>query len=265
MRPLLAWTACVFALAACGGDGDRDVTVVFRYDDYSAKSDTAFERALIELFRRHDLPVSIGVIPSIARNISRPTPDTPQFLRPLPEEKFALLREAMSDGTVEVALHGLSHQRLDPDQRTEFSGRTYEDQVERISRGKRFLEEGLDVPIRVFIPPWNSFDAATIRALETLEFEVLSSDLTRSGRDVGTLAHLPGTANIGDVREFVGLARRASEGSPPVVVVMHAYDFGEEPAGRELSPLEEILSWVTSLDYVRVRNLAGAVPREQRS
>lgn len=263
MRSRLALAACVCALAGCGGGG-REVIVVFRYDDYSAKSDTALEVALIDLFRRRALPIAFGVIPSIARNISRPTPDTPEFLRPLPEEKLAILRDAMSDGTVEVALHGLSHQRREPDVRTEFRGRPYEEQVERIDRGRRFLEEGLGARIRIFIPPWNSFDTATVRALEALEFEILSSDMKRIDSDVGSLAHLPGTASLEDVREFVGLASRASEGSPPVVVVMHAYDFDDEPPGRKLDRLEEILDWMTGLSTVSVRSFGAAALGEPR-
>ena len=48
MRTLLASIACAFALCC---STDREVTVVFRYDDFSAKSDTGLEVALIGVFR----------------------------------------------------------------------------------------------------------------------------------------------------------------------------------------------------------------------
>lgn len=254
MRTLLAWFAC--ALACSSG---REVTVVFRYDDYSAKSNTALEVALLELFRRHDYPFVFGVVPTIALDIHHPTPETSEFLRPLLDDKFSILREAMSDGTVEVALHGLTHQRVDPETPSEFRGRTYEDQLDRISRGKSFLEEGLDAKIRVFIPPWNSFDASTIRALEAAELDILSSDITRIKREVGTLTHLPKLAALENLREVVEMMHEAPEGLPPVVVVMHAYDFGSEHQWN-LAKLEIILNWMTEVGYVRGRHFADAAP-----
>jgi len=256
MRTLLAWFACAFALAC---SSDREVIVIFRYDDYSAKSDTALELALLEVFRRHNYPFVFGVVPTIALDTHRPTPETSEFLRPLLDDKFAILREAMSDGTVEVALHGLTHQRVDTETRSEFKGRTYEDQLDRISRGKSFLEEGLDTKIRVFIPPWNSFDASTIRALETLELDILSSDITRIDREVGTLTHLPKLAALENIREVVEMMHEAPEGLPPVVVVMHAYDFGSEKEWN-LSKLEGILNWMTEVGYVRGKHFADAIP-----
>src|SRR5262245_966638 len=44
----------------------RPLTVVFRFDDYSAKSDTALERSILESFRRARVPLTVSVIPRMA-------------------------------------------------------------------------------------------------------------------------------------------------------------------------------------------------------
>jgi peptidoglycan/xylan/chitin deacetylase (PgdA/CDA1 family) len=254
MKILFASFTCLFALAC---STDNEVTVIFRYDDYSAKSNTTLEVALIEVFRRHGFPLAIGVVPTIARNTNLPLPETENSLRPLTDEKFAILREAMADGTVEVALHGLTHQRIAADTKSEFQGRSYEDQLERIVRGKEFLEKGLNTKIRVFIPPWNSFDSETIRALEATELDILSSRIEHYEQDAGSLKHLPVLVTLQDLRPFIELMRVTPEVKLPVVVVMHAKDFGATPHW-DLSELESSLRWIKDVGYVRGRHFADA-------
>ena len=44
-------------------DAGKLVNVIFRYDDYSANSVTDAEIKIIETFRDHGMPISIGIIP----------------------------------------------------------------------------------------------------------------------------------------------------------------------------------------------------------
>src|SRR5207249_170145 len=45
---------------------EQRITVVFRLDDVSARSDTALESGIVRVFRRHGMHCTLGVIPRIA-------------------------------------------------------------------------------------------------------------------------------------------------------------------------------------------------------
>ena len=61
-----------FALAS--EDGGKKINVIFRYDDYSTRSNTAAEESIIETFRKHGMPVTFGVIPFPQRGPLRGPP-----------------------------------------------------------------------------------------------------------------------------------------------------------------------------------------------
>src|SRR5262245_9964918 len=156
------------AARGAGGPGDspagRRIAVVFRYDDFSARSDSSLEERILRAFRDRRMRCTVAVIPLIARrSVYDPSP---QERAPLPREKAELLRSAIRDGTVEVAQHGLSHQaRRDgmleelPGRiagfESEFAGASRAEQEREIARGKRALEEALGSPVKTFVPPWD--------------------------------------------------------------------------------------------------------------
>ena len=72
---------------------------------------------------------------------------------------------SVAAGHAEVALHGYSHQLAEGTPLTEFAGLSYRDQERRITAGKAELERQLGVRVSTFIPPWNSYDIRTVRAL----------------------------------------------------------------------------------------------------
>ena len=90
------------------GGGERRITVIFRFDDYSARSDTDLEVRILDAFRARGLRCTIGVIPKVAaHSVSSPAPQ-PGLL--LPAAKIRILSEALRNGTLEVAQHGFVHQ-----------------------------------------------------------------------------------------------------------------------------------------------------------
>jgi len=262
------------AHAAASGEGaripDSPIALVFRFDDLSAKSDTALERKVLGAFRARGLPLTLSVIPRIAaRSAFDPSP---QEGLPLPEEKVRILREAL-EGGAEVALHGFAHQTVRrriggrfvkrfSRYHSEFVGVDEEMQRRRIREGRALLEDSLGVRIESFVPPWNGYDRTTLRVLQESGFVVLSAARWGPVDLDSDLKFLPRTSDLGEVREAVRSARTAGGESPAIIVLFHHYDFAENndaPAGSfTLQRLESLLDWVAGQKDLRVLTLGGA-------
>ncbi|MGC3978991.1 MAG: DUF2334 domain-containing protein [Paludibacteraceae bacterium] len=137
--------------------------VVFRYDDFMLVNDSTNEK-VIRLLNKYNIPVALGVIPCDASENFKLDKD----YRFLPELK-ALVR----NGSVEIALHGLTHQRMTP--YGEFKGLSIEEQTRRIKKGKYLLDSVFDNYLSTYIPPWNSHDQNTVKALKSNNIYIVSS------------------------------------------------------------------------------------------
>ncbi len=224
-----------------------EVTVVFRWDDYSARSDTAAETRLIETFRCRRLPLVVGVIPCLGAT-GLDEGDV------LPPDKADLLRRGAEDGTLDVALHGYSHVKTG--WWTEFAGLDFEEQLRRLKRGRDLLREAAGVEVTTFIPPYNTYDHLTLRAMEQLGFTCLCAGKDGPTADT-TLAMLPSTCGFTHVRRTIESARNGSE--PAIVVVLfHLWDITDATVSRDFigwTGLEELLDWVSTLEGVTVSSI----------
>jgi hypothetical protein len=209
----------------------KEIRVVFRFDDPSAKSSTEIESRLIESFRQNHMTCTWAIIPFVTAESAEDA--TTQPFLPLPREKAQLFAEAAHSGVLEIALHGYSHQNNGLNgQYAEFAALPYEEQLSRIERGKQFLEAQLGVEVAIFVPPWNNYDANTIKALEVKQFKYLSASVWGPS-DSSFLAFLPCT--IGSptkIKEAVAAARKSSDPAPIIVVLFHPYDFYEYKTRR---------------------------------
>lgn len=249
------------SLAAVASSRPTEVTVVFRYDDYSYVSDTAVENRMIDVFARHKAALTVGVIPFIC--VGDPRDMSDRRVLPLGPEKAAVLKRAADAGTVEVALHGYSHRAVTGDARVrsaEFSGADYDAQVALLAQGRAYLDGLLDVEITTFIPPWNRYDDCALRALETLSFDCISASMAGKAGAGSTLKFVPSTCGLPGLRKAVERARREA-GKPMVVVLMHPYDFTEIDKERgviSVDLLDEIVEWAASQGDVRIRTVGRA-------
>jgi protein-tyrosine-phosphatase/predicted deacetylase len=106
------------------------------------------------------------------------------------------MRELCQEGWT-VALHGCTHERLTADggllqtnRSSEFAGLPYEQQRERLARGRTILEaHALDTT--VFMAPWHSFDWNTVRALRALGFDTLTDGDGVAPYEKGGLVWVP--------------------------------------------------------------------------
>lgn len=239
------------------------VTVVFRYDDYCSRTDTELEKKIIADFKKHNICCTFGIIPFVkAKNYLE---FEAQEVIPLTPEKIAIAREAIKAGAMDATQHGYSHQTLQTKGwRSEFQTLDYDTQMDKIQKGKVFLEKVLDTPINTFIPPYNAYDAITIEVLEKLNFQCLSAGMEGETVPSTSLKILPGTCNLGNLRQTIEYARKIVEYDPIICVVFHQYVFTdvetvteEEDINYKMSydTFSELLSWVASQKDIRILSI----------
>ena len=233
------------------------IYVVFRMDDYSQKSEWETEKRVIELFHGCSLPICVAAIPFEGET-------------PLAGERAEYLRRMVEAGTVEPALHGRTHaDRSDAGETpSELRGLPYNAQLGELRQGKRHLEEAVlsGQPVRVFVPPFNTYDEATVSVLEVLGFEVLSANCGGPVLEDSELRYVPFTAVLHEVRAAVELTRR-TETVGAIVVLLHDYEFTDGPPYRNalygtrasftFLELRELIEWLAAQPDVEVSSFAG--------
>ncbi|HRU04870.1 MAG TPA: DUF2334 domain-containing protein [Candidatus Brocadiia bacterium] len=262
MRSVL-WTLVLAAALVTEAAPRKVITLVFRYDDYANASPMELDRGIVAALRESGVPCTFAVVPSDTPPNGQVDPEVK--LNPLKPEKVALLREAMAAGVVEVAQHGFNHEMYTRKTRAgqargEFNERPFADQRLRIAKGKRSLEELLGVRIETFVPPFNTYDLDTARALEELGFRTLSASFRGEAQRESKLCYLPWTRRLWEVKEAVELARRLDDTRPVIVPVFHPDIFREAGGKRtDLKELGALLQWVKKQPDVRALTTAQAV------
>lgn len=239
----------------------RRVTVVFRYDDYSSRSDTDLEVQLLQTFENAGLPCTFGVVPCVTPVDEELLPQTGQ---PLTKAKASILRQAIRSGTLQVALHGYTHQTILARENggwSEFKGLPYEAQAERIGAGRAMLEEMVAVPIRTFIPPWNSYDTNTLRGLERLGFSCISAGKYGVTSPLSQLSFLPSTCGLADFPAALS-ATKSHPGKSVIVVLLHPIDF-QQNRESAIAGIGHLLETLRSQTDTVVRTIEEATERAQ--
>ena len=261
-KVLIAISIILFFLPSFDVEGTpsaNQITVVFRFDDYSSRSSTEFEVRLINAFRKYNAVCTFGVIPYACTGDKHDI--RPQGVAPLTLEKAAILKNAIEEGILEVALHGYSHQTIRSKsygRYTEFSGLNLNSQVAKIAKGKNYLQKILDIKIATFIPPWNVYDTNTIRAIEKLGLKCFSASELVKAPESSILKFAPSTCNLLQLRHTVELARRVPDKQPVIVVLFHENDFLEidkERGWLTYKEFLELLAWITSQQDIHIRTL----------
>ncbi|MCE5270545.1 DUF2334 domain-containing protein [bacterium] len=248
-----------------------ELSVMFRYDDCSARSDIEAELALLEVFRSHGARVTFALTPIVCAGDGYSTAPQPEL--PYPSERAEALSPFLRDSTLELALHGLRHQnglsgghpwRSDfvGVGYSEFFGLDREAQAEKITRGADYLESAFGARPRIFVPPWNSYDRSTVSALEGCGLSCLSAGTRGEAPEGSSLAFLPATCdNLGRLREVVRLWQ--SQGSPEaaLVVMLHAslFDGSRARTDSVLTDVNSTLGWLSGQKSVRVLCLGQAL------
>lgn len=253
-------------------DDDR-IYVIFRYDDYSSKSATGIETTLIELFQRYRAGYTFSVIPYVARGDEHDPNSQGEI--PLSEEKAVILRDAIENGRLEVALHGLSHRVFRRPLRaklpiigrffeySEFEGVPFHQQLDKIGQGKSMLEEVWGFQISTFVPPWETYDRNTVKALERSGIYVLSSmRLLHTPAIAGKTLFIPATCKIEGLKEAIAAVRSSGDDKAIVGVLYHNYDFYERTTRNGSINLEQfarLLQWCRMQKDIELVSIREAV------
>jgi hypothetical protein len=111
-------------------------------------------------------PISLAVVPFHRAGTSGAVPE--KFRRrwsvhPLHENQplVEYLRTAITQGRFEIMLHGYYHDESHG--RAEFAAG--DGLAQRVADGRRYLEDLLGAPIRVFVPPWNGIGRRGLRVI----------------------------------------------------------------------------------------------------
>jgi predicted deacetylase len=234
-------------------------SVCFRFDDPSAISDHSLEQEILDVFAEQGASVCVAAIP-FARGADGETV-------PLSPRNATHLVDAARASLVEIAQHGHSHVQRGVDakgRRSEFAGVPYEEQVRLIAEGARQLSATFNVDVAGFVPPWNTYDHETVRALTEAAFAFLSAgdEVIRSE----ALPMVPRTCTLRNARDVIDRALQFQALAPVVVVVFHADEFrefklppaiDEPPPFTDLDELRALLRWIRK-KLVRIEKL-GAV------
>jgi len=252
---------CTALLMGCNkpSSEERKINVIFRYDDYSALSPMDMELRIINIFRKNKASITFGVIPFVIAGNQRDP--APQDFVPLTSIKGDLLKAAFKEGILDIALHGYSHQTIDAKRKSEFSGLDYSSQLEKLTKGKIFLEKMINAPVITFVPPWNNYDLNTVRALEELGFSTLSARRKVKAPKDSTLNFLPTTCSLSKLRDAVKAARRSPDVQPVIVALFHAFDFLEVDEKRGNTTYQEfsdLLHWLRLQEDVRLLSISQA-------
>ena len=175
------------------GEREYRSIAIFRNDDVQPYYRSDAMRAVDRIFVEEGVPVTQGVIPVIHGKPITETGDVCAYLRE---------QARRHPGTFEFALHGYSHaERTDFGGASEFGGVPADTQREYVREGARIVDECTGERPRTFIPPFNTYDNATVAALAAENVTALSSidwferdARGRSGPFVaGGVRHVPAT------------------------------------------------------------------------
>jgi len=142
---------------------ERKCFVFFRDDDVDELTDELTQ--FVSLFLTAQIPVNYQIVPGKLRD------DACEFI---------LAKRRKHPELIRLNQHGYMHEHVVNGVHTwfEYSGnRPYEDQHQSIQCGQRILREKLGSYFddRVFTPPGHKLDDNTLRALESLGFQIVSA------------------------------------------------------------------------------------------
>lgn len=243
--------------------GSTRVRVVLRYDDLSARPVLrAFERRLLNMLVGVDIGCSLAAIPFVTDAPFRSQESA--ALLPLSGADVESLLPHLSSGRLELAQHGYSHRNCTISGRpSEFRGVSYDEQLVMLQRGRRHLESLISQKVNTFVPPWNSFDANTVRVLDELQFRCLSAS-SGSRYPASSLAIVPHTCVLRSLERSVELASRSKDDSPIVVAAFHSFDFeesGEMPGWIDFSGFTALVGRLQSrfgVEFCTLESIAAS-------
>lgn len=226
-------------------------------------TDAEITRQVIEIIAKNGARLTVGVTPNVVSGSPGYNPPEPKYLLLSScSEELAVLRNAAKYEYVEIALHGWTHQEVTryDGRPSEFGGLPLEEQSSRLDRGREELQRCLDIPIEIFVPPFNNHDHTTLLALRELGFKTVSSE-ARTDDTVEGLCYVPCTTSLRELRSAVAEALHSGQ-QTFIMAVFHGYDFTESGwngAWLSLGYFDDLVREVSETRDVEFVTVAAAV------
>lgn len=214
----------IIFIVGCSENREKndEINIIFRYDDTSVYTSNEVESKILTIFKEQHLSLSFAVIPY--RCEGNPIDTSVQNVIELNTKKVNLLTPYVKDGTLDIVLHGYSHQTTSKDFWTEFENVSYQEQLDKIQKGKVLFEKLFPQDITSFVPPYNTYDINTIKILESLHFNTLSANLDAPILKDSKLNFISNTITINKVDQAIKKAK-GKGGVHFIVVMFHEYNF----------------------------------------
>ena len=220
------------------------LNVVFRYDDPTLQPDSITQEMLV-FFKEKDIPITIALIPCDANE---------EYITPTDSNWLHLLQ----GDNVEIALHGLTHQVIN--NAGEFGNLNIDENYRRIYKGKQYIEKYFK-PVETFIPPFNAYNSETLKVLDSLNFNTISSDLFLSHSLSSTkINYLPETlGHLMDKMEMFEAAKFSITNNENLnstcVVMFHRYDIDTSEKFNKMKQVVEYCANNTHIKTFHFRDL----------
>ena len=234
-----------FLMLFISSSANGKIKIVFRYDDYQLIP-SSFSDTLLTIFQRNKIPVCLGIIPFDSAGI---------FIDKLDKIQVEEFKARIQREEIEIAIHGFNHingfhrPSMGKTFYSEFAEVPFDKQYMMVASGKKALDSLLQINTNIFIPPFNTYDKNTLKALEELDFRVISAS-TRGAYLNNGLQYIPGTFE--DFSELPEIIRKYQNENVTIILYFHPYSFKEYPIkqpnypGNQVSigSLNSLLKWL---------------------
>ena len=132
--------------------------IIFRFDDVAKGWYEDTTRAIIDIFKKNNVPIDIGITPYLD---GEPTFDIP------------MVRDYMNEGVVDISMHGFDWTYAQID--TSKSGLTYHEMLSKMNNSKRQLKNYYNEEPMTFTVP---YDEDGYKAVEGAGFKVFATHST---------------------------------------------------------------------------------------
>ncbi len=215
------------------------IIVCLRYDDWGAYEEAMqYDMKLIDIADKYNCPITLSVVPQ-GKNLKK-------HKRELFSKKFY---NALREEKIEIALHGYKHKRGILEKLLhvygEFGKKPLFIQKRQLKRGTYNLAEQLGQKVKVFVPPFNTYDKNTVKILAEEGFELISDGPSANrmfGRDAtsGKIKRLPFTCGIESILDLVEKIDKAeSSATYCIVALFHYYNYSIDKVEELVSQLSE--------------------------
>jgi peptidoglycan/xylan/chitin deacetylase (PgdA/CDA1 family) len=228
--------------------------IAFRDDDVKPFTPLDTLKAVNQVHIDENVPVTLGIIPH-----PREAQDGNQLLQ---DAQFLTYMQSIAPNPLfEFAQHGYTHKSdslsIAP---SEFTGRSYKDQYNRISKGRADLIEAFGMVPKTFIPPFDAGDNNTLLATSALgftEYSTYSASYAQHG--YVNQMRTDGGIEMGAVNEteFSTSVQRAEnisqqflndpQSDDMLVVTYHVWAFQDSSGAMDQHRIQELTDFINLL------------------